>query len=301
MTWLINKNIFTLDETRFYVAELVLAVESIHNMNLVHRDIKPDNILLDGNGHLKLTDFGLCKSYNHYHNHRATLQYNVPEETSVAEEQEENSIEQRTQNLLQHHSKHIYQHGNNSQTTTANGSLKDWQQYRKNRQLLYSTVGSPGYIAPEVLLRQGYGFECDWWSVGVIMYEMLYGMTPFFDENPVMILRKTIQWSKFLRFPKSGNVSPDAVDLMKRLLCGRAERLGSEQNGGMAAIKSHPFFASVQWETIRQQEAPFEPELESETDSKYFDDFSHCPDPSPITPFGGDASTFENFSFLRYR
>ncbi len=63
MTWLINKEIFTEEQTRFYIAQLVLAVESIHKMNYVHRDLKPDNILLDKNGHIKLTDFGLCKPF----------------------------------------------------------------------------------------------------------------------------------------------------------------------------------------------------------------------------------------------
>lgn len=271
MTWLINKNIFTEVETKFYIAELVLAVESVHKMNLVHRDIKPDNILLDGQGHLKLTDFGLCKSYDNY--------ANTPEAIASDCITEEKSLEQITKNLE---------------------SKKDWRLKYRNRQLLYSTVGSPGYIAPEVLLKKGYGFECDWWSVGVIMYEMMYGITPFFDENPVTILQKTIHWARCLRFPKDVPVSAEAVALMKNLLCDMSNRMGSEENGGISAIKNHPFFSGIQWETIRNERAPFRPELDSDSDAKYFDDFSNCTEQSPTTPFG-DLATFGNFSFKRHR
>lgn len=270
MTWLINKNIFTEDETRFYIAELVLAIESIHNMNLVHRDIKPDNILVGKDGHIKLTDFGLCKSYDNNN------LFGVPDPDSALIE--EKSIE------------HL--------TKTIKNSKKEWRIQYRNRQLLYSTVGSPGYISPEVLLKKGYGFECDWWSVGVIMYEMLYGITPFYDENPVTILQKTVHWKHFLEFPPDINVSNAAVDLMKHLLCDAHERLGSSINGGIDRVKNHPFFKGIDWEHLREQKAPFQPELNSDADTRYFDDFSNCPEQSPTTPFA-DLSTFGNFSYRR--
>jgi serine/threonine kinase 38 len=270
MTWLINKNIFTEKETQHYIAELVLAVESVHRMNLVHRDIKPDNILLGKDGHIKLIDFGLCKEYEH---NLCTLE---AAEFVLSEEKP-------------------FEYAGDM---AKKGKTERRLQYR-NRQLLYSTVGSPGYIAPEVLLKKGYGFECDWWSVGVIMYEMLYGITPFYDENPVAMLQKTIHWKNFLKFPKDGvHVSDAAVDLMQKWLCDASERLGSPNLGGIERIRAHPFFNGINWEHIREQKAPFQPELDSDTDTRYFDDFSHCHLESPSTPFA-DWISFNTFSFGR--
>jgi serine/threonine protein kinase len=241
MTWLISKEIFTEEQTRFYIAELVLAVESIHKMNYVHRDLKPDNILLDKNGHIKLTDFGLCKPFEE-------------EETTV--EQEITSDEGLSKDKVN--------------TLTRKEKLASWGQNR-TRQLLYSTVGSPGYIAPEVLLKKGYRFECDWWSVGVIMYEMIYGYPPFYADDPIKTCQKIVRWKHFLEFPEDVDVSEAAVDLLKSLLCDASERIG--QTGGAKDIKKHPFFANVDFNTIRQQQAPFVPNLSDDLDTKYFDEF----------------------------
>jgi len=238
MTWLINKEIFTEEQTKFYIAELVLAVESIHDMNYDHRDLKPDNILLDKEGHIKLTDFGLCKPFEEE-------EAKVDEEIVSTEGLDKDKVN----------------------TLTRKDKLKSWTQNR-TRQLLYSTVGSPGYIAPEVLLKKGYRFECDWWSVGVIMYEMIYGYPPFYADDPIKTCQKIVRWKHFLEFPEDVDVSESAVDLLKSLLCDASERVG-----GARDIKKHPFFNGVDFANIRKAPAHFQPNLKDGLDTKYFDEF----------------------------
>lgn len=98
----------------------------------------------------------------------------------------------------------------------------------------YSTVGTLDYMAPEVLLKKGYGMECDWWSLGAIMYEMLIGYPPFCSDDPRMTCRKIINWRTCLKFPEEPKVSKEARDLICHLLCDVESRLGT---GGVDEIK----------------------------------------------------------------
>jgi serine/threonine kinase 38 len=101
------------------------------------------------------------------------------------------------------------------------------QHIQQNRRTLaFRTVGTPDYIAPEVLLKRGYGLECDWWSLGAIMYEMLVGYPPFYSEEPMSTCRKIVHWRQHLRFPPELPISPEARDLVQRLLCEVDQRLG---------------------------------------------------------------------------
>lgn len=123
---------------------------------------------------------------------------------------------------------------------TSAEQLAHWQ--RNRRQLAFSTVGTPDYIAPEVLLKKGYGMECDWWSVGAIMFECLIGYPPFYSDDPLTTCRKIVNWRMFLRFPPEVPISPAARDLVQRLMCDVDDRLGTQ---GVEEIKSHPFFAGA--------------------------------------------------------
>ncbi|XP_061984016.1 uncharacterized protein LOC133703478 isoform X2 [Populus nigra] len=167
MTLLMRKDTLTEDEARFYVGQTVLAIESIHKHNYIHRDIKPDNLLLDKNGHMKLSDFGLCKPLDSssFPNFRED-DYAGGRNLKPSAEGTKPPMPRRTQQE----------------------QLVHWQKNR--RTLAYSTVGTPDYIAPEVLLKKGYGMECDWWSLGAIMYEMLVGYPPFYSEEPMSTCRK---------------------------------------------------------------------------------------------------------------
>lgn len=128
-------------------------------------------------------------------------------------------------------------------------------------------MGTPDYIAPEVFFQKGYGKECDWWSLGTIMYEMLVGFPPFCAENYNQTYQKIINWRESLSFPAGIHVSSSAEHLIRRLLCDSEHRLGLY---GADEIKAHPFFRGIDWDAIRTQVAPFQPVLKSITDTTYF-------------------------------
>jgi serine/threonine kinase 38 len=236
MTLLMKRDILTEEESKYYMAEAILAVESVHKLNYIHRDLKPDNILLDAKGHIKLSDFGLCK---HAEIRPRRFEFKKMDETTPI-----------------------------NKLDTSNLTKKP--QYRRNRQLAYSTVGTPDYIAPEVFGQNGYTETVDWWSLGVILFEMLVGYPPFFSEDPSMTCQKILHWRKTFVIPPEANLSPAAIDLLKRLICDPNERLGVN---GVEEIKAHPFFAGVDWKRIREKKAPNVPELKSEIDTSNFDHF----------------------------
>nr|XP_043636720.1 serine/threonine-protein kinase tricornered-like [Erigeron canadensis] len=245
MTLLMRKDTLTEDEARFYVAETVLAIESIHKHNYVHRDIKPDNLLLDRYGHLRLSDFGLCKPLDCSTLEEADFSNGDNASGSSTGDDRSSGPRRTQQEQLQH-----------------------WQQNR--RTLAYSTVGTPDYIAPEVLLKKGYALECDWWSLGAIMFEMLVGYPPFYSDDPMSTCRKIVNWKMHLKFPEEARLSLEAKDLISKLLCNVNQRLGSK---GADEIKAHPWFRGIDWERIYEMEAAFIPEVNDELDTQNFEKF----------------------------
>ena len=164
--------------------------------------------------------------------------------------------------------------------------LKHWHANR--RRLAYSTVGTPDYIAPEVLLKKGYGMECDWWSVGAIMYEMLVGYPPFYSDEPMSTCRKIVHWRHHLRFPAEVTLSAEARDLIERLLCDVDQRLGTA--GGVEEIKAHAFFRGVPWDKLYAIRAPYEPDVTGELDTQNFENFDEDESMRPPgkNPAGGE-------------
>lgn len=130
-----------------------------------------------------------------------------------------------------------------------------------------SLVGTPNYIAPEVFQRRRYDHRCDWWSVGVILYEMLIGHPPFVAATPEATREKVVNWRTNLKIPQQCLFSLRAKDLILRLCCDVDQRLGSVQ--GVQEIKDHPFFQGIRWD--RSNEPPFVPTLRSDEDTSYFD------------------------------
>ncbi|KAJ3272159.1 Serine/threonine-protein kinase [Terramyces sp. JEL0728] len=141
-------------------------------------------------------------------------------------------------------------------------SIATWKKNR--RALAYSTVGTPDYIAPEVFAQSGYSKECDWWSLGAIMFECLVGYPPFASDNPHETYQKIINWRHTLFIPESVVLSEEAEDLLQGLLCDAADRLGYEQ------LIRHPYFRNIDWDQLRNYPAPFVPNLVSITDTSYF-------------------------------
>uniref|UniRef100_A0A8C8DU79 Rho-associated protein kinase 2 n=1 Tax=Oryzias sinensis TaxID=183150 RepID=A0A8C8DU79_9TELE len=195
---------------KFYTAEVVMALDAIHSMGFIHRDVKPDNMLLDRLGHLKLADFGTCMKMD------------------------------------------------------ATGMVR-----------CDTAVGTPDYISPEVLKSQGgdgcYGRECDWWSVGVFIFEMLVGDTPFYADSLVGTYSKIMDHKNSLHFPEEVEISADAKNIICAFLTDREVRLG---RNGVEEIKQHPFFKNDQWtfDNIRETVAPVVPELSSDIDTSNFDE-----------------------------
>lgn len=245
MGLLIKFEIFEEELARFYIAELVLAIESVHKMGFIHRDIKPDNILIDREGHIKLTDFGLCTGFRWTHNSKYYQKDGChPRQGSMEVVLKDNQC-----------------------SCDQPKPLEVKQQEQKQRCLAHSLVGTPNYIAPEVLLRTGYTRCCDWWSVGVILYEMLVGQPPFYAPHPAETQFKVIHWRENLHIPQN-KLSFASTDLILNLLTDPKERLG---NHGTEEIKHHPFFEKIKFNGLRQQTAPYAPTIRHATDTSNFD------------------------------
>ncbi|KAL5220829.1 hypothetical protein ABZP36_025542 [Zizania latifolia] len=283
MTLLMREDTLTEHMARFYIAETILAIESIHKHNYIHRDIKPDNLLLDKNGHMKLSDFGLCKPIDC--SKLSTLNEDEPMgDDNLRESMDIDSSLSETTNGRRWRSQHE--------------QLQHWQINR--RKLAFSTVGTPDYIAPEVLLKKGYGMECDWWSLGAIMYEMLVGYPPFYSDDPITTCRKIVHWRNHLKFPEDSRVSPEARDLICRLLCDVDHRIGS---AGADQIKAHPWFQGVAWEKLYEMEAAFKPQVNDELDTQNFMKFEEMDNPPTRTGSGPSRKMMLNskdLSFVGY-
>ncbi|KAI8333155.1 kinase-like protein [Chlamydoabsidia padenii] len=278
MTMLIKYDTFSEPVTRFYIAEIVLALEAIHSLGYIHRDIKPDNILIDQAGHVKLSDFGLSTGFRKTHDSQYYQRLLDGTHESIPAGQESISL-----NIL-----------------STKEKIATWKKNR--RALAYSTVGTPDYLAPEIFLQRGYGQECDWWSLGAIMFECLCGYPPFCSENPHETYRKIMNWRESLVFPDDQPISREAEDLIRRLICEPENRLG---RNGVAEIKAHPFFYGVNWQGIRDEPSPHVPQLRSITDTSYFptEELDTIPDAVDGASHGytmDNVSTQKDLAFVGY-
>lgn len=262
MTILMREDILTEAQTKFYMSELAEAIHAVHLLKFVHRDLKPDNVLVSNQGHIKLSDFGLAKSFA----------------------SDDNIISQYQKS------------GKDLSKAPAENKKKKGKKYKRNRQLMFSTVGTPDYIAPEVFSQKGYGESVDWWSLGVILYECLVGYPPFYAEEPLQTCRKIVNYKRTLKIPPEAGLTREAKDLIFKLICTYKTRIGYE------GITKHPFFSGCPWGSLERMTPPFVPDLKNGVDTSNFDDFDvqqELPQTHVKTESAEQNKPFLGFTFVR--
>ena len=264
MSLLMARDILPEQEAKFYAAEIVLAIESVHKLDCIHRDLKPDNVLIDADGHIKLSDFGLSKK----------LDFKLMD--NYSQNDSKGNFKNNNLNNMKGYKNMSY-----AQQFSQFKNIKN----KKRRAFAFSTVGTPDYIAPEVIRQKGYGQEIDWWSLGVIMFEMMIGYPPFFSESSTETCKKILDWKNSLNIRPEANISKEAEDILRKLISGQETRLGTN---GADEIKNHPFFKGIDWNHIKETLIPpFIPELKNNYDTKYFDEFE---EDEPFYPINNDNS-----------
>ncbi|KAI3774832.1 hypothetical protein L1987_49394 [Smallanthus sonchifolius] len=227
-----------IDSVRFFAAEVLVALEYLHSLGIVYRDLKPENILIREDGHIMLSDFDLCFSSDV-----------VPK------------LDNRIQptRSRKHRSRcgcyGSYGYGNR-RVRTEDEIVTEFVA-EPTTAFSKSCVGTHEYLAPELVNGSGHGNGVDWWAFGVLVYELLYGTTPFRGESKESTLRN-IASSRDVAFEEDGGTEPgmdEAKDLIKRLLVkDYRRRLGCAR--GATDIKRHPFFDGIKWPLIRTYSPP---------------------------------------------
>ncbi|WFD33628.1 non-specific serine/threonine protein kinase [Malassezia cuniculi] len=245
------------DWARQYLAEMVQCLEYLHSTGVVHRDMKPDNWLIDNRGHLKLTDFGLSKfgllgrqTHAPYASH-----VDVPS-SKWAQSGASGDVP-----LADIESPILDARVNPNEAFTSSMALGSEARLKR-------AVGTPDYLAPESVLGVGMdGFGVDWWAVGVMLFEFIYGYPPFHADTPARVFDNIV--SRNMDWDARVPISPEAKDLINRLVCTEVQqRLGAN---GVGEIKSHPFFAGVDWEHLTDADGPFVPRVFDAESTDYFD------------------------------
>lgn len=258
---LIRENILTEPVARFYAAEMVLCIEEAHSLRCIHRDVKPDNFLVAASGHLMISDFGLAFDGNwshdtaYYHTHRYSLLHRLGVAAKVegdAQDRAKGALGNSRWNqglataMRRHERPPPVIVGPCGFTSSSEGSsirraenkgggesdqepLLNWRNRHSIRAAAQSCVGTSQYMAPEVIREGDYDARCDWWSFGVILYECLYGHTPFLSAESSggrqATKRNILNHRHTFAFPPRPAVSRRAMDLMASLICDQDSRL----------------------------------------------------------------------------
>ena len=250
-TLLNNCSVLHNRHARFYVAEMFCCVDALHALGYIHRDLKPENFLVDSTGHVKLTDFGLAAGM---------LNPGKIESMRVKLEEVGNTP---------------VPFGRPMDQRTVAERREGYQSLRK-REVNYakSIVGSPDYMAPEVLKGEEYDFTVDYWSLGCMLFEALSGYPPFAGATVEETWQNLKHWRQVLKKPVYEDpnyfLSRRTWDFIVRLVASKDYRLKN-----LHEVQAHEYFNEVDFSKLREQRPPFVPELDSETDAGYFDDFGN--------------------------
>jgi len=251
--------IHALEETEaaLYLAEMVMAVSHLHQMNFIHRDLKPDNFLIDSRGHLKLADFGLSKASAQQ---IVTITDFEKKKNRLSLLPGQNCDKLTETNLRSRFRSSSFLNGKGSASRTTRPRPVSQRQMAGK-----SVVGSPDYMSPEVTAglnseNNSYGNEVDWWSLGCVFFEMIIGTTPFEGNSPEEIFECINNWRSIV--PQvlknySENMSPEFFSLVKGFLCDSRERLGPD----IRKLQKHAFFVKhkIEWQHLTTTEPPFVP------------------------------------------
>ncbi|GMI81221.1 PINOID2, AGC VIIIa Kinase 1-10 [Hibiscus trionum] len=251
---------FSISSAKFYAAEILLALEYLHMMGIVYRDLKPENVLVREDGHIMLSDFDLSFKSDVV---PKLLRHKPNSEHTENENHDHYCLSPSCSTPLQP----VLSCFSSSRVTTITEQA-DCGGHEVGPELVAepinakskSFVGTHEYLAPEVISGQGHGSAVDWWTLGVFLYEMLYGTTPFKGENNEKTLINILKQP--LTFPrisvKSGKEFEEMVkveDLISKLLVKNPKkRIGSLK--GSVEIKRHEFFKGVNWALIRSVKPP---------------------------------------------
>lgn len=214
---------FSNDVALFFATEIVLAFEYLHSMDIAYRDLKPENLLVDQDGHVKITDFGFAKV-----------------------------VKDRT----------------------------------------FTLCGTPEYLAPEIIESKGHSMFVDWWALGVLIFEMLAGYPPFYDDNPMGIYQKILDG--YYEFPPY--IEAKARDLIKSFLTAdRSIRLGCTEKKS-EGVKEHRWFRGVDWDMVYNREIPppWVPKVKNNTDTQYFEKYPDSVE-TPSVPTRTQQTHFNDF------
>lgn len=210
--------------SKFYATQIILVFEYMHLSDFIYRDLKPENLLLDKAGYLKITDFGFAK--------RVAFK-------------------------------------------------------------TYTLCGTPEYIAPEVLLNKGHGKGVDWWTLGILLYEMMAGQPPFVDDDPMGIYQQILAGK--VTFPR--HFDRNAKSLIKKLLVADLTKRYGCLKGAADDIKKHKWFQGYDWEALlqRQLPAPIVPPVTSDADTSNFDPYPDSLEEAPLPVLGQNKDPFLEF------
>ncbi|KAL1205644.1 Serine/threonine-protein kinase AGC1-7 [Cardamine amara subsp. amara] len=256
---------FTEDAARLFASEVLLAMEYLHMLGIVYRDLKPENVLVRDDGHIMLSDFDLSL--------RCSVSPTLVKSSSVHAGgsgsgsgrpvgliEEDAAVQGCIQpstffpRILQSSKKN--RKAKSDFGLFVNGSLPELMAEPTNVKSM-SFVGTHEYLAPEIIRGEGHGSAVDWWTFGIFIYELLYGATPFKGQGNRATLHNVI--GQALRFPELPHVSSAARDLIKGLLVKEPQKRIAYKRGA-TEIKQHPFFEGVNWALIRSATPPHVPE-----------------------------------------